>query len=156
MNIDELRQEIERDEGRVNAVYLDHLSLPTIGIGHLVVESDPEYGLPVGTRIDDERVNELFEQDIQVTISECEKLFSNFNDLPDEVQKICANMMFNLGRPRFSKFKKFQVISIISSLSPDLHCVSGANLSTPHRKMNDIIYPINSGPSIVCQIPGGA
>ena len=50
----------------------------------------PEYGLPVGTRIDDERVNELFEQDIQVTISECEKLFSNFNDLPDEVQKICA------------------------------------------------------------------
>ena len=107
MNIDELRQEIERDEGRVNAVYLDHLSLPTIGIGHLVVESDPEYGLPVGTRIDDERVNELFEQDIQVTISECEKLFSNFNDLPDEVQKICANMMFNLGRPRFSKFKKF-------------------------------------------------
>ena len=107
MNIDELRQEIERDEGRVNAVHLDHLSLPTIGIGHLVVESDPEYGLPVGTRIDDERVNELFEQDIQVTISECEKLFSNFNDLPDEVQKICANMMFNLGRPRFSKFKKF-------------------------------------------------
>ena len=71
MNIDELRQEIERDEGRVNAVYLDHLSLPTIGIGHLVVESDPEYGLPVGTRIDDERVNELFEQDIQVTRSEC-------------------------------------------------------------------------------------
>ena len=107
MNIDELRSEIERDEGRVNAVYLDHLSLPTIGIGHLVVEADPEYGLPVGTRIDDERVNELFEQDIQVTISECEKLFSNFNDLPDEVQKICANMMFNLGRPRFSKFKKF-------------------------------------------------
>ena len=107
MNIDELRQEIETDEGRVNAVYLDHLSLPTIGIGHLVIESDPEYGLEVGTRVDDERVNELFEQDIQVTISECEKLFSNFNDLPDEVQKICANMMFNLGRPRFSKFKKF-------------------------------------------------
>jgi GH24 family phage-related lysozyme (muramidase) len=108
MNIDELRSEIERDEGRVNAVYLDHLSLPTIGIGHLVVEADPEYGLPVGTRIDDERVNELFEQDIQVTISECEKLFSNFNDLPHEVQKICANMMFNLGRPRLSKFKKFR------------------------------------------------
>tara|TARA_R100000988_G_scaffold94156_1_gene58767 strand:- start:501 stop:950 length:450 start_codon:yes stop_codon:yes gene_type:complete len=107
MNIDELREEIERDEGRVNAVYLDHLSLPTIGIGHLVIESDPEYGLEVGTRVDDERVNELFEQDIQVTISECEKLFFNFNDLPDEVQKICANMMFNLGRPRFSKFKKF-------------------------------------------------
>jgi GH24 family phage-related lysozyme (muramidase) len=106
MNIDELRQEIQNDEGRVNSVYLDHLSLPTIGIGHLIKESDPEYGLPVGTMIDDERVNELFDQDIKVTLSECEQLYGNFNDLPEEVQKILANMMFNLGRPRLSKFRK--------------------------------------------------
>ena len=106
MNIDELRQEIQNDEGRVNSVYLDHLSLPTIGIGHLIKESDPEHGLPVGTVIDDERVNELFDQDIKVTLSECEQLYGNFNDLPEEVQKILANMMFNLGRPRLSKFRK--------------------------------------------------
>ena len=106
MNIDELRQEIQNDEGRVNSVYLDHLNLPTVGIGHLIKESDPEYGLPVGTMVDDERVNELFDQDIKVTLSECEQLYGNFNDLPEEVQKILANMMFNLGRPRLSKFKK--------------------------------------------------
>ena len=106
MNIDELRQEIQNDEGRVNSVYLDHLSLPTIGIGHLIKESDPEHGLPVGTVVDDERVNELFDQDIKVTLSECEQLYGNFNDLPEEVQKILANMMFNLGRPRLSKFRK--------------------------------------------------
>ena len=106
MNIDELRQEIQNDEGRVNGIYLDHLSLPTIGIGHLIKESDPEYGLPVGTVVDDERVNELFDQDIKVTLSECEQLYENFNDLPEEVQKILANMMFNLGRPRLSKFIK--------------------------------------------------
>ena len=107
MKFERLFEQLKYDEGVVYEIYKDHLGYPTFGIGHLVLESDPEYGLPVGTRIDDERVNELFEQDIQVTISECEKLFSNFNDLPDEVQKICANMMFNLGRPRFSKFKKF-------------------------------------------------
>ena len=106
MNIDELRQEIQNDEGRVNSVYLDHLNLPTVGIGHLIKESDPEYGLPVGTAVDDERVNELFDQDIKVTLSECEQLYGNFNDLPEEVQKILANMMFNLGRPRLSKFRK--------------------------------------------------
>ena len=106
MNIDELRQEIQNDEGRVNSVYLDHLNLPTVGIGHLIKESDPEHGLPVGTVIDDERVNELFDQDIKVTLSECEQLYGNFNDLPEEVQKILANMMFNLGRPRLSKFRK--------------------------------------------------
>ena len=106
MNIDELREEIQNDEGRVNSVYLDHLNLPTVGIGHLIKESDPEHGLPVGTVIDDERVNELFDQDIKVTLSECEQLYGNFNDLPEEVQKILANMMFNLGRPRLSKFRK--------------------------------------------------
>ena len=57
MNIDELRQEIQNDEGRVNSVYLDHLNLPTVGIGHLIKESDPEHGLPVGTVVDYERVN---------------------------------------------------------------------------------------------------
>ena len=106
MNIDELREEIQNDEGRVNSVYLDHLNLPTVGIGHLIKESDPEHGLPVGTVIDDERVNELFDQDIKVTLSECEQLYGNFNDLPEEVQKILANMMFNLGRPSLSKFRK--------------------------------------------------
>ena len=106
MNIDELREEIQNDEGRVNSVYLDHLNLPTVGIGHLIKESDPEHGLPVGTVIDDERVNELFDQDIKVTLSECEQLYGNFNNLPEEVQKILANMMFNLGRPRLSKFRK--------------------------------------------------
>jgi GH24 family phage-related lysozyme (muramidase) len=106
MNIDELRQEIQNDEGRVNSVYLDHLNLPTVGIGHLIKESDPEHGLPVGTVVDDERINELFDQDIKVTLSECEQLYGNFNDLPEEVQKILANMMFNLGRPRLSKFRK--------------------------------------------------
>ena len=106
MNIDELREEIQNDEGRVNSVYLDHLNLPTVGIGHLIKESDPEHGLPVGTVVDDERVNELFDQDIKVTLSECEQLYGNFNNLPEEVQKILANMMFNLGRPRLSKFRK--------------------------------------------------
>ena len=106
MNINELRQEIQNDEGRVNSVYLDHLNLPTVGIGHLIKDSDPEHGLPVGTVVDDERINELFDQDIKVTLSECEQLYGNFNDLPEEVQKILANMMFNLGRPRLSKFRK--------------------------------------------------
>ena len=108
MNIDELREEIAQAEGRVTSVYLDHLNLPTVGIGHLITEWDEEHGKPVGTPVSEERVNELFAKDIEVTISECKILFENFDDLPDEVQKICANMMFNMGRPRFSGFKKFR------------------------------------------------
>ena len=108
MNIDELREELKIDEGVKYEIYLDHLQLPTLGIGHLIRETDPEHGLPVGTKIDEERVNELFQSDIEITIIECRELFPNFDDLPGEAQKICANMMFNLGRPRFSKFIKFR------------------------------------------------
>jgi lysozyme len=107
MNIDELREELKEDEGCKYDIYLDHLGLPTFGIGHLVTEWDEEYGKPVGTPVSEERVNNCFKVDVEGTISECQKLFNNFDDLPEEVQKICANMMFNMGRPRLSGFKKF-------------------------------------------------
>jgi len=83
------------------------LGLPTFGIGHLVTENDPEHGQPVGTEVSEERVAEVFESDIEVTLDECERLYSGFSELPEEVQHILANMMFNMGRPRLSGFKKF-------------------------------------------------
>ena len=108
MDIDKLREELKRDEGCVHSVYLDHLNLKTVGIGHLLTEWDEEYDKPVGTEVSEERVNELFAKDIQVTIDECKVLYEHFDDLPEEAQRIIANMMFNLGRPRLSKFKKMR------------------------------------------------
>ena len=64
MNIDRLRKQLEIDEGCKHEVYLDHLGLPTHGIGHLIIESDPEYGQPVGTPVSDERVKDCFELDL--------------------------------------------------------------------------------------------
>ena len=105
MNIDKLREEIEYDEGSVNKIYLDHLGLATFGIGHLALESDPEYGLEVGTDVSEDRCIEAFNRDIKTVLSDCNKLYSDFDELPEEVQLIIANMMFNMGRPRLSKFK---------------------------------------------------
>jgi lysozyme len=81
------------------------LGLPTFGIGHLVTENDEEHGAEVGTEVSAERVAEVFEQDIEVTLDECQRLYEDFDDLPEEVQLIIANMMFNMGRPRLSQFK---------------------------------------------------
>ena len=108
MDIGKLRDELKIDEGVKYEIYLDHLSLPTLGVGHLIKDTDPENGLPVGTKIEEERVNELFDQDIQVTIQECKYLYNDFDDLPEEAQRIIANMMFNLGRPRLSRFLKMK------------------------------------------------
>jgi lysozyme len=106
MNVEQLQKDLRRDEGCVNAIYLDHLNLPTCGIGHLITEWDEEYGQPVGTTISNDRVAQLFEKDVKVTLEECRVLYGNFDDLPEEAQLILANMMFNMGRPRLSKFKK--------------------------------------------------
>tara|TARA_B100001057_G_C22126231_1_gene672752 strand:- start:17 stop:478 length:462 start_codon:yes stop_codon:yes gene_type:complete len=105
MNIDKLREELKVDEGVKYEIYLDHLGLPTFGIGHLVLDSDPESGEPVGTVVTESRVNECFDHDVEIVLDDCRKLYEDFDELPDEVQLIIANMMFNMGRPRLSKFK---------------------------------------------------
>ena len=70
-----------------------------------MLESDPEYGSELGTSISESRVIEAFEQDCENVLRDCNILYENFDDLPEEVQQIVANMMFNMGRPRLSKFK---------------------------------------------------
>ncbi len=102
-------EQLKIDEGVVNEIYLDHLGYPTFGVGHLVLESDPEHGQDVGTPVSEERVRECFEKDLDTSISECVALYGEqFNDWPDEVQQIIVNMMFNMGRTRLSGFKNFR------------------------------------------------
>ena len=105
MNKDRLREELAEDEGCKFEIYLDRLGLPTFGIGALVKEHDPEYGQPVGTPVSEDRVRQRFNLDIAVTIEDCQVLYDDFNELPEEAQLVIANMMFNMGRPRLSKFK---------------------------------------------------
>ena len=105
MNIDKLREELKVDEGVKYEIYLDHLGLPTFGIGHLVLDSDVEHGQEVGTAVSEDRVVEAFASDVDVVLKDCVTLYPDFETLPEEVQLIIANMMFNMGRPRLSKFK---------------------------------------------------
>ena len=105
MNIEQLRKELEVDEGVKYEIYNDHLGYPTFGIGHLVRDSDPEAGAALGTPISEDRVIEAFNEDVETVLSDCAILYDDFDDLPEEAQLIIANMMFNLGRPRLSKFK---------------------------------------------------
>ena len=108
MNREAVFEQLKIDEGVVYEIYNDHLGYPTFGVGHLVLESDEEHGKPVGTPVSEERVKECFENDLNTAIRECNALYEDgrFDDLPDEVQQILVNMMFNMGRTRLSKFKK--------------------------------------------------
>lgn len=108
INKKRLLDQLKKDEGVVYVIYLDHLGYKTFGIGHLVTENDPEYELPVGHPISKQRVESAFNSDVDTAISECVVLYGEetFNNFPVEVREILINMMFQLGRPNLSKFKK--------------------------------------------------
>ena len=105
MDIQKLREELEYDEGCKYEIYNDHLGYPTFGIGHLILESDPEYEEGIGDAVSEGRVKEAFEADIVGVLSDCERLYPDFGSLPEDAQRIIANMMFNMGYTRLSKLK---------------------------------------------------
>ena len=133
MNIDKLREQLKIDEGVKYEVYKDHLGYPTFGIGHLVVEGDEEHGKPVGTPVSEDRVNAVFESDVQKFVSESKKVFPNLDDLPEEAQQVIVNMCFNMGAPRLSKFKKF------------IAAVNDGNWSTAAVEMMDSMWATQVG-----------
>ena len=75
MDIAKLREEIAADEGRRNAVYLCSESKRTVAIGHLITADDPEWPMEVGDTISDERIDELFDEDIATTLEDCRIIF---------------------------------------------------------------------------------
>ena len=106
IDVDQLREQLTIDEGKVLEIYHDHLGLPTVGIGHLILDSDEESGKPLGTEITEERCVELFESDLESVLDDCKILHDGWDRYPQEVKQVDANMMFNMGRTRLSKFKK--------------------------------------------------
>ena len=108
MNREAIYRQLKIDEGVVYEIYNDHLGYATFGVGHLVSDTDPEFGQDVGTPVSEERVRECFEKDLDTAISECKVLYEeSWEGFPSEVQEVLVNMLFNLGRPRLSKFKNF-------------------------------------------------
>jgi len=105
MNIEQLRLELELDEGCKYVTYKCSEDRLTFGIGHLVLPDDPEYDQPVGTAVSSDRVTECFDKDVGTVIAESKKLYPQFDSLPEEVKLIICNMLFNLGLPTLSKFK---------------------------------------------------
>ena len=107
MDRSKLVEELIKDEGYKYEIYLDHLGYPTFGVGHLVLETDEEYGQPVGTPVSEERILECLNNDIDIVCKELDQNMSWWSEMDDTRQRVLANMAFNLGLPRLGKFKKF-------------------------------------------------
>lgn len=121
----QIRDDLIRHEGVVLEVYLDSEGLKTIGIGHLVTKSDPEWTWPTGTEISEERAFTAFGDDLQSAIEDTEATIDDLYSHPDNVVRVLVNMMFNLGKTRFRKFKKM------------LHAIRECDYATAAEEMVD-------------------
>ena len=116
VDVKDLYAEIGSDEGKVLHAYLCTELHATVGIGHKILDTDPEkeldiFGINWEEVPDDQYITEdrcyiLFQEDVQIAISGCMKIYNNWNDLPQEVQHILINMCFQLGQRGLSNFKQ--------------------------------------------------
>lgn len=102
LNIDELRNELKRDEGAVkhngrHVVYFDHLGNPTIGYGRLIRE---------GGGLTDEEADMLLDNDIKRVMAEMDDKMLWWRGESDMRKRALVNMAFNLGVNGLLKFKK--------------------------------------------------
>jgi len=107
INKNELIKELIMDEGYKTETYEDHLGFLTLGVGHLVLDTDPEIKQPVGTSVSEERILECLNDDIDNVLNELDRNMPWWHNLNDNRQRVLANMCFNLGYPRLNNFNKF-------------------------------------------------
>tara|TARA_S200002703_G_C3708438_1_gene217601 strand:+ start:84 stop:500 length:417 start_codon:yes stop_codon:yes gene_type:complete len=93
--IDELTSLIARHEGKVLTMYTDTVGVPTIGYGHNLNEP-----------ISEAAALQILSDDVSIAVNELDDRMDWWRDLPHPAQLVLASMVFNLGWPRFSRFKK--------------------------------------------------
>jgi lysozyme len=93
--VSELTDLIAEHEGKSLVMYTDTVGVPTIGYGHNLQTPISEHAAKV-----------ILADDVKVAIDELDDRMDWWRDLPDPAQLVLASMVFNLGWPRFSRFKK--------------------------------------------------
>ncbi len=96
MNAEKFTALVAKHEGLRLDMYHDTVGVPTIGYGHNMLQPISERAALV-----------ILEDDINIVFSELDERMDWWRDLPDEAQTVIASMVFNMGWPRFSRFKKF-------------------------------------------------
>lgn len=92
--LDQLRQQLRRDEGLRLKPYTDTVGKLTIGVGRNLTDRG----------ISDDEALQLLDNDIAICIGELRSNFPWFDRLDEPRQGVLVNMCFNLGIVKLSKF----------------------------------------------------
>ena len=95
---------IKRHEGKRNVAYLDSRGFWTVGWGHCF-SSDEIINTETHPTWSDNEIEILFEHDFKIALSDFHALFPQVR-MTSARQAVLVDMLFNLGRPQFIKFRK--------------------------------------------------
>ena len=95
-------------EGVKYVSYLDSVNLPTGGIGHLLRANEIPL-FPIPTPISESQVAAWFQSDAPISIAGAQRLMGTdiWGNLSDIRKRACADLCYNMGENRLSKFKNF-------------------------------------------------
>ena len=104
-NFSKLAKNIRSNEGFRSHVYSDQFKNPTIGYGHLITTTDVFLRT---TKYSKATLVNIFYKDLKKSISDFKKNY-NYKNMPNYVQEIIIEMIFQLGISGVLKFKKFNL-----------------------------------------------
>lgn len=90
----------ENWEGRKHSAYNDKGGF-AIGVGHHFKDKKQ-----FTKKLTNKEIDALLEKDMKQAVADAKTIIKNFDSLPYQVRLIVADMSFNLGIIKFSKFKK--------------------------------------------------
>lgn len=96
MNYTKLREVITDHEGIKYKPYKCTAGKLTIGIGHNLDDRGVSPAV----------VDLMYEEDVTEVMTDLKIIFTNFDDLPENIQIVLADMRFQFGAGGFRKFKK--------------------------------------------------
>jgi lysozyme len=104
----DVRELIEKHEGRRNKPYKCPAGKMTIGVGYNFddnpLPSDIAAYLKKNGEITEDMIDRLLFISVGVAAFDCYKLFPDFNNFSENRQAALTDWMFNLGYPKASKF----------------------------------------------------
>ena len=118
---EEARTLIKGHEGHRDHMYSDTLNNMTAGYGHLIKQSDPQFGYPVGTPVPQEQTDAWFEEDFNQALRDARASVRDFDTLPSNVKIALTDMSYNMGHQRLSTFEK--MLRGVNQPEPDLDII---------------------------------
>lgn len=123
MDYDKLKSDLRRDEGVRYKRYLDTVGVQTIGVGHNI-DDDAHYPFSISDEpLSDADIDMLLEEDIAKAIAELDEHANWWRAMEIPRQLVLANMVFNLGWPRLSKF-----VNTLSAMERSVYDAAAAGM----------------------------